>query len=431
MLQNREKKHTHTREGAYIGHKMRLHLLLLTVLILAGCTRTSTPASAPPGAVAAPPTPVQGSASIPPTGTPTAPPAQITIATAEPAITPMVQLTATSTAILAQPAPSAVPPTPPTTTAQPIVAEVAYSYPIGMPGRPGGDGFFIRHSFAAENTWFNPGHWHTGEDWYALEGDTAGAEVYAIATGEVVYVGANYPGRVVIIQHAADLFSIYGHLDPAVAVQSGQAVVRGELLGTVLRRNDTVPNHLHFEVRTFLTTREVNGAAPRYGFRCGVECPPGPGYWPIAAPDHPSDLGWRNPTHVIARRAFPPDGDGLLGAVIVATQPVSSDISLWSAPPRAGTAGEAVATVGLQPGARFALLGIWAGPEDSQLTSAQAYDLWYRIALPDGRAGWAQAAVASDFETGSDARPATIRFNLFPVTTAAAGAPPPGPSSDP
>ena len=43
---------------------------------------------------------------------------------------------------------------------------------------------------------------------------------------------------------------------------------------------------------------------PRYDFRCGANCPPGPGYWPIDAPDLPSDLGWRNPTHTINRRAF-------------------------------------------------------------------------------------------------------------------------------
>src|SRR5215207_5678363 len=43
--------------------------------------------------------------------------------------------------------------------------------PIGMPGKPPGDGFFIRHGYTSENTWYNPGYWHTGEDWYALEGD--------------------------------------------------------------------------------------------------------------------------------------------------------------------------------------------------------------------------------------------------------------------
>ncbi len=113
-----------------------------------------------------------------------------------------------------------------------------FSYPIGIPGRSLGDGFFIRHGTPVENTWYNPGYWHTGEDWYAIEGDTAGAQVLAIADGEVVYAGANYPGRVVIVRHADDLYSMYGHLDPALNVRVGQRIARGELIGTVLRRGD-------------------------------------------------------------------------------------------------------------------------------------------------------------------------------------------------
>jgi hypothetical protein len=228
----------------------------------------------------------------------------------------------------------------------------------------------------------------------------------------VVYAGANYPGRVVIVRHAGGLFSMYGHLDPGLAVDAGQRVARGDLLGTVLFRGDQTPNHLHFEVRTFLTTREVNGEAPRYGFRCGVRCPPGPGYWPIDAPDHPGALGWRNPTHVIARRAFAPGGS--VGEVVVATGPISPSVTLWSAP-----VGEAGATPGgdlvLQAGDRFALLDVWAGPEDTGETSAYSYRLWYRIRLADGRDGWVQAAVPSTFETGEDGRPSSVYFNFVPV----------------
>jgi murein DD-endopeptidase MepM/ murein hydrolase activator NlpD len=306
--------------------------------------------------------------------------------------------------------PTATPaPTAPPTARPPGILE--YSYPIGSPGRPPGDGFFIRHGYATENTWYNPGYWHTGEDWYAVEGDTAGAEVYAISAGEVVYAGANYPGRVVIVRHPGGLFSMYGHLDPALAVGVGRQVARGDLLGTVLFRGDETPNHLHFEVRAFLTTREVNGEAPRYGFRCGVNCPPGPGYWPIAAPDLPSDQGWRNPTHAINRRMLP---EGAPGEVVVATRPVSPSVALWSAP-----AGEAGAQPGgdlaLLPGDRYPLLEVWAGAEDTRETSAHSYRLWYRIGLADGREGWVQAAVPSAFETGSDRRPSSILFNFVPL----------------
>src|SRR5262245_52588756 len=179
-----------------------------------------------------------------------------------------------------------------------------FSLPIGLPGRALGDGLFIRHGYATENTWYNPGWWHTGEDWYLLEGETAGVGVFAVGDGEVVFAGSNYPGLVVIVQHADDLYSMYGHLDGELAVATGQQVERGQQIGTVFMRTDgRAPSHLHFEMRTFLTSPEVNGDDPRYDVGCGYLCPPGPGYWPIDAPEHPSEMGWRNPTHVVANRA--------------------------------------------------------------------------------------------------------------------------------
>ncbi|HEY1015221.1 MAG TPA: M23 family metallopeptidase, partial [Herpetosiphonaceae bacterium] len=245
---------------------------------LAGCQAgTDRPAASPTAALA----PAAASPSL--GATPQA---------ARPTISPAAQPTATDSPPAA--APSATP--------QP--AEQRWDYPIGKADGIPGDGFYIRHGYAAENTWYNPGYWHTGEDWYAqADAETAGAEVYAAAAGTVAYVGGNYPGRVVIISHG-ELFSMYGHLDPAVLVAEGQAVERGTPLGLVLRRGDAVPNHLHFEVRRFLTTAAVNGASPRHPFRCGPGCPPGPGYWPIADPEPPAALGWRNPTHAIAGRGF-------------------------------------------------------------------------------------------------------------------------------
>jgi Peptidase family M23 len=285
---------------------------------------------------------------------------------------------------------------------------------------PLGDGFFMRHGAGVENTWYNPGYWHTGEDWYAVEGDTAGARVYAIAAGEVLYVGSNYPGRVVILRHAEELYSMYGHLDPRVAVRVGDQVGRAALLGTVLRRSDTTPSHLHFEVRTFLIAPAVNGDSPRYGFRCGANCPPGPGYWPIAAPDLPSDLGWRTPTHVIAGRMFAVEAQrppGPLGEVVVATSPISPTAPLWSAPPD-DPARSMIGVVDLTPGAHLTLLAVRAGAEDTRVTSALAYQLWYQIELPNGGVGWVQAAIPSAADTGGDGRPSSIFFNLFPAIPA-------------
>lgn len=311
--------------------------------------------------------------------------------------TPTLQPTATGTP-------------PPIATAAP--PEIAWSYPIGLPGRVPGDGFFIRHGYAVENTWFNPGDWHTGEDWYVLEGDTAGASVLAAADGVVVYAGSDYPGRVIIVEHAPDLFSMYGHLDPALVVQAGDHVTRGDQIGTVLRRSDAVPNHLHFEIRTFLTTDAVNGDAPRYNYSCGPQCPPGPGYWPINASEHPSMLGWRNPTHVVAQRAF---GEGEpFGTVVVASEPVSRTTTLWSAPAQAEVMPQPIDDLVLEPGTQLKLLDVWAGAEDTERTSAEAYQVWYQIELETGISGWVAAAVASSLETGSDGRPSSVRFNLYP-----------------
>jgi len=289
----------------------------------------------------------------------------------------------------------------------------AYSYPMGFPGRPLGDGLLVRHGYATENTWFNPGWLHTGEDWYLPEGETGGMGVYAAAAGEVVFAGSEYPGLVVIVQHPDGLFSMYGHLDYALAVESGEAVARGQLLGTILQRTDGLaPSHLHFEMRTFFTTPEVNGNAPRYGVACGFDCPPGPGYWPLDAPEHPSAMGWRNPTHVINHRAWPEDVPEGVAVVVSAAAPASTP--LWSAP--AGVDGsELIQDLALGAGDRYPLLAVDAGAEETTGTSADAYRVWYQIALPSGEAGWVRAAVPSSFDTGSDGRPSSVRFDFVPV----------------
>lgn len=285
-----------------------------------------------------------------------------------------------------------------------------FSYPIGVPNRSPGDGFHVRHGYATENSWYLPAYLHTGEDWYAVEGDTAGVVVYAVVAGDVVFAGSDYPGRVVIVQHGADLFSMYGHLDYDLAIGEGDRVERGQPLGTVLARTDgRAPSHLHFEMRTFLTAQEVNGDAPRYQFACGYKCAPGPGYWPIDAPEHPSVMGWRNPTHVIGRHS-----NAGVGADVVAALTVPEEVDVWSAP--SGSAGaEVVTSLSLRPGERFPLLAIDAGEEASEETSAEAYHLWYQLRLSDDTTGWVQAALPSTYDTGSDGRPSSVQFILLPA----------------
>ena len=291
------------------------------------------------------------------------------------------------------------------------------SYPVGLPGRVPGDDFLVRHGYATENTWYLPGYWHAGEDWYTADGgDAAGAGVYAAAAGEVVFAGSDYPGRVVIVRHAPDLYSMYGHLDYALSVAEGDRVERGQLLGAILARTDgRAPSHLHFEMRTFLTASEVNGAAPRYGFACGVDCPPGPGYWPIDAPEHPSAMGWRNPTHVVNRRAWPRGVSAGTEVVVSASAPGSTP--LWTAPGGAAAA-ELVAETPLRAGDRYPLLAVAVGAEDTTGTSAEAYRVWYRIAFASVETGWVQAVVPSANDTGSDGRPSSLRFDFLPAAVA-------------
>jgi murein DD-endopeptidase MepM/ murein hydrolase activator NlpD len=290
-------------------------------------------------------------------------------------------------------------------------ANPVFSYPMGLPGRAFGDGLYIRRGFTCEGSTYFPGWWHTGENWHLIEGETAGVGVFAVADGEVMFTDSDYPGRVVIVRHQDDLYSMYGHLayDPPVA--AGDAVERGQEIGTVLQRTDGRASHLHFEMRTFFEQPEVNGAAPRYGYACGVDCPPGPGYWPIADPQIPVDMGWRNPMHARSRRAYPAGVHAAGAEVIVATNPSRQTTTVWSALTAQNRA--RVTEIELRPGDRYPLLDIHAWAENTPHTSAEAYHVWYQIRLPDARAGWVLAMMPATEEIGTDGRPSTIILDFL------------------
>jgi len=274
-------------------------------------------------------------------------------------------------------------------------------------GRPG-DGFHIRHGYATENTWYNPGWWHTGEDWYALDdAETGGAEVVAVAPGAVVFVGSDYPGRVVIVQHLPYLYSMYGHLDEAVRVAETEMVEAGQTLGTVLTRTDGVaPSHLHFEVRTFLFSAEVNGDAPRYDVACGYQCAPGPGYWPLDAPEHPSALGWLNPLEEMAAwRA-----NSAPFTVAVSQSGAGRTVDVLAVP-----GGEATGTLVLDVGQTFEVSAVQTNDPASDGSSAEAYGVWYEVTL-GAASGWVSAIATSAADTGSDGRPSGIDLLLLPTT---------------
>jgi hypothetical protein len=291
--------------------------------------------------------------------------------------------------------------------AQPMAG---WSLPIRNPGGVAGDGFTIRCAYAAENLAHHPGWYHTAEDWHR-DGtvDSAGAEVLAVAAGEVAYADFDYPGRVVAVRHAADLYSVYGHLDYALDVVVGQKVAAGQVLGRVLAAAGwRAENHLHVEVRTFLIAETINGSAPRHGVTCGYQCVPGPGYWPQGA-EHPSVLGWRNPTHLIHGELA---AAGTLSEALVTAAGAGQALALRSEPRRDAPE---VASLGLVAGARYPLRAIDAGDPASLETSALGYRVWYRLAPPGGAPGWAEVAIPDATWAGQDGRPSAVRLLMVPA----------------
>jgi murein DD-endopeptidase MepM/ murein hydrolase activator NlpD len=88
-------------------------------------------------------------------------------------------------------------------------------------------------------------HFHTGIDIAA----PLGTPVRAIAAGQVVIAGRLADGAVVVeIEHKPDVFSLYGHLQPELAVHVGESVVAGQIVGQVGLTGVTTGPHLHFEI---------------------------------------------------------------------------------------------------------------------------------------------------------------------------------------
>ena len=80
-------------------------------------------------------------------------------------------------------------------------------------------------------------------------GGTEGAPVQAAADGEVVHVGSALRGygNLVIIRHAGDYVTAYGH-NRKILVTQGQQVKRGQQIAE-LGRSDADRPKLHFEIR--------------------------------------------------------------------------------------------------------------------------------------------------------------------------------------
>ncbi|MFH1262405.1 MAG: M23 family metallopeptidase [Pseudomonadota bacterium] len=78
---------------------------------------------------------------------------------------------------------------------------------------------------------------------------SAGGEILAAAEGTVVYVGQDVPGygKLLILRHAANFFSVYAYVGETL-ISKGRAVARG----TRIARANANPNEafFHFEIRS-------------------------------------------------------------------------------------------------------------------------------------------------------------------------------------
>ena len=94
-------------------------------------------------------------------------------------------------------------------------------------------------------------HFHDGLDIAA----PVGTPVLAMAAGRVTLAGRVADGAVVVmIDHGQGVLTLYGHLEPALAISKGDEVAAGQLLGSVGLTGHTTGPHLHLEV--------WNGGAP-------------------------------------------------------------------------------------------------------------------------------------------------------------------------
>ena len=86
---------------------------------------------------------------------------------------------------------------------------------------------------------------HGGLDLAAPEG----TPIYAAGAGTVITSGwHNSYGNYVMIDHGADMVTLYGHMRNRAVVQ-GQTVIQGQCIGYVGSTGDSTGNHVHFEVR--------------------------------------------------------------------------------------------------------------------------------------------------------------------------------------
>lgn len=141
--------------------------------------------------------------------------------------------------------------------------------PFGLPmrGEPGPSSWFVTHWYGntvsaarnAHDLYINGQGIHFGVDFAA----PCGTPVVAIGDGTVYANDGPYgsPPHNLVIEHPNGYYSLYGHLQVASALEPGQRVNRGDVVGQVgdpaSTNCDRAP-HLHLEVRTTGMREAVN-----------------------------------------------------------------------------------------------------------------------------------------------------------------------------
>lgn len=149
-------------------------------------------------------------------------------------------------AVVDTPAPmnrSAPEPAPAAPASAPASVQQASLQPV-----PRGDGFMVPVQGKVVSTYgtMPDGRRNDGVNIAAA----AGTPVQAAKRGRVVFAGddiAGY-GNMVLVQHTGQYVTVYAHLD-RVMVRKGDAVEKGDMLGTVGKTGAVSTPQLHFEVR--------------------------------------------------------------------------------------------------------------------------------------------------------------------------------------
>lgn len=93
--------------------------------------------------------------------------------------------------------------------------------------------------------------WHHGTDFFA----PTGTPIKSMASGVVAHIGKNLfmEGNIVIINHGAEVYSMYMHLSEISVKSVGQKVKTGELIGHSGSTGNSTKAHLHLGLK-------INGA---------------------------------------------------------------------------------------------------------------------------------------------------------------------------